>query len=290
MEAIGQLTGGVAHDFNNLLTVIAGNLEMIEGSLSDPDQREMLKEAQDALQEGAKLTAQLLAFGRRQPLNPEPTDIGPLVSNFAELMRRTLGESIGLSIVITGSAHLAVVDATQLQNALLNLVINARDAMARGGRLTIEISHARLDADYAQMYPEVRTGRYVLIAVTDTGEGMSEEVRQRAFEPFYTTKPTGAGTGLGLSMVYGFVKQSGGNVQLYSELGRGTSVRVSCRWRKAFSPRRDLRRASWSSRPCGAERRRYWWSRTILACAELSSGVSEASAIGSSRPRTGTRN
>ena len=226
MEAIGQLTGGVAHDFNNLLTVIAGNLEMIEGSLSDPDQREMLREAQDALQEGAKLTAQLLAFGRRQPLNPEPTDIGPLVSNFAELMRRTLGESIELSIVTTGSAHLAVVDATQLQNALLNLVINARDAMPRGGRLTIEISHARLDADYAQMYPEVRTGRYVLIAVTDTGEGMSEEVRQRAFEPFYTTKPTGAGTGLGLSMVYGFVKQSGGNVQLYSELGGGTSVRV----------------------------------------------------------------
>ena len=226
MEAIGQLTGGVAHDFNNLLTVIAGNLEMIEGSLSDPDQREMLREAQDALQEGAKLTAQLLAFGRRQPLNPEPTDIGPLVSNFAELMRRTLGEAIELSIVTTGSAHLAVVDATQLQNALLNLVINARDAMPRGGRLTIEISHARLDADYAQMYPEVRTGRYVLIAVTDTGEGMSEEVRQRAFEPFYTTKPTGAGTGLGLSMVYGFVKQSGGNVQLYSELGGGTSVRV----------------------------------------------------------------
>jgi PAS domain S-box-containing protein len=226
MEAIGQLTGGVAHDFNNLLTVIAGNLEMIEGSLGDADQREMLREAQDALQEGAKLTAQLLAFGRRQPLNPEPTDIGPLVSNFAELMRRALGESIELSIVITGSAHLAVVDATQLQNALLNLVINARDAMPRGGRLTIEISHARLDADYAQMYPEVRTGRYVLIAVTDTGEGMSEEVRQRAFEPFFTTKPTGVGTGLGLSMVYGFVKQSGGNVQLYSELGRCTSVRV----------------------------------------------------------------
>jgi PAS domain S-box-containing protein len=226
MEAIGQLTGGVAHDFNNLLTVITGNLEMLEPSLSDARDREMLREAQDAVQDGAKLTAQLLAFGRRQPLNPEPTDIGPLVSNFAELMRRTLGESIELSIVTTGSAHLAVVDATQLQNALLNLVINARDAMPRGGRLTIEISHASLDADYAQMYPEVRTGRYVLISVSDTGEGMSEDVRRRAFEPFFTTKPTGAGTGLGLSMVYGFVKQSGGNVQLYSELGRGTSVRV----------------------------------------------------------------
>jgi len=226
MEAIGQLTGGVAHDFNNLLTVIAGNLEMIEAGLRDPDQREMLREAQDALQDGAKLTAQLLAFGRRQPLNPEPTDVGALISTFAELLRRTLGESIELRIVTTGSAHLAVVDAAQLQNALLNLVINARDAMPRGGRLTIEISHARLDADYAQMYPEVRTGRYVLIAVTDTGEGMTEEVRQRAFEPFFTTKPTGAGTGLGLSMVYGFVRQSGGNVQLYSELDRGTAVRI----------------------------------------------------------------
>jgi PAS domain S-box-containing protein len=226
MEAIGQLTGGVAHDFNNLLTVIAGNLEMLEANLKDTGQREMLKEAQDAAQDGAKLTAQLLAFGRRQPLNPKPTDVGALVSNFAELLRRTLGESIELSIVTTGSAHLAVVDAPQLQNAILNLVINARDAMPDGGRLRIEISHVRLDADYAQAYADVRTGRYVLIAVTDTGEGMSEEVLDRAFEPFFTTKPTGAGTGLGLSMVYGFVKQSGGNIQLDSELGRGATVRV----------------------------------------------------------------
>jgi len=226
MEAVGQLTGGVAHDFNNLLTVIAGNLEMLEASLKDDRQREMLREAQDAVQDGAKLTSQLLAFGRRQPLNPRPTDVGPLLSNFAELLRRALGESIELSIVTTGSAHLAVVDAPQLQNALLNLAINARDAMPNGGRLTIEISHVRLDADYAQAYAEVRTGRYVLVAVSDTGEGMSEEVRERAFEPFFTTKPTGAGTGLGLSMVYGFVKQSGGTIQLYSELGRGTTVRL----------------------------------------------------------------
>ena len=226
MEAIGQLTGGVAHDFNNLLTVITGNLEMLEASLNDPRQREMLKEAQDATRDGAILTAQLLAFGRRQPLNPKPTDIGRLVSNFAELLRRTLGESIELSIVTTGSTHLVVVDASQLQNALLNLVINARDAMPRGGRLTIEISHAHLDADYAKMYPDVRTGLYVLISVTDTGEGMSEEVRRRAFEPFFSTKPIGSGTGLGLSMVYGFVKQSSGHVQLYSEKGSGTSIRV----------------------------------------------------------------
>jgi PAS domain S-box-containing protein len=226
MEAIGQLTGGLAHDFNNLLTVITGNLEMLEMSLKDSNQRELLKDAQDAAQDGAKLTGQLLAFGRRQPLNPKPTDLAPLISNFSELLRRTLGESIELHIRVTGSGNLCVVDAPQLQNALLNLAINARDAMPRGGKLTIDISRTRLDVDYAQMYPDIRTGRYVLVAVTDTGSGMSEEVRQRAFEPFFTTKPTGAGTGLGLSMVYGFVKQSGGNIQIYSELGQGTSVRI----------------------------------------------------------------
>ena len=226
MEAIGQLTGGLAHDFNNLLTVITGNLEMLEMSFKDSNQRELLKDAQDAAQDGAKLTGQLLAFGRRQPLNPKPTDLAPLISNFSELLRRTLGESIELHIRVTGSGNLCVVDAPQLQNALLNLAINARDAMPRGGKLTIDISRTRLDVDYAQMYPDIRTGRYVLVAVTDTGSGMSEEVRQRAFEPFFTTKPTGAGTGLGLSMVYGFVKQSGGNIQIYSELGQGTSVRI----------------------------------------------------------------
>ena len=226
MEAVGQLTGGVAHDFNNLLTVITANLEMLTPRLSDPDQRELVKEAHDAAQDGAKLAAQLLAFGRRQPLNPKPTDIGPLVSNFAELLRRTLGEFIELRILGVGSAHLTAVDSSLLLNALLNLAINARDAMPDGGRLTVEITHARLDTDYAQAYPDIRIGHYVLITVTDTGSGMSEEVRRRAFEPFFTTKPTGAGTGLGLSMVYGFVKQSGGNIQIYSELGQGTSVRV----------------------------------------------------------------
>ena len=226
MEAVGQLTGGVAHDFNNILTAITANLEMLYPRLGDTEQREHVKEALDAAQDGAKLAAQLLAFGRRQTLNPKPTDVAPLVSNFADLLRRTLGEAVELRIVVVGSAHLAVVDPSQLQNALLNLAINARDAMPRGGRLTIEIANVRLDADYAQTYPDIRTGRYVLVTVTDTGSGMSEEVRRRAFEPFFTTKPTGAGTGLGLSMVYGFVKQSGGNIQIYSELGHGTSVRV----------------------------------------------------------------
>ena len=226
MEAVGQLTGGIAHDFNNILTAIIANLELLAPEIGDPDQRELVDEAHGAAQDGAKLAAQLLAFGRRQPLNPQPTDVGALISNFAGLLRRTLGETIALEIAAPPSPPPTVVDAAQLQNALLNLTINARDAMPRGGRLTIEVSPARLDADYAQMYPEVRTGRYVLVAISDTGVGMSEAVRRRAFEPFFTTKPTGAGTGLGLSMVYGFVKQSGGHIQIYSELGQGTSVRV----------------------------------------------------------------
>lgn len=226
MEAVGQLTGGIAHDFNNLLTVISGNLEMIERRLTDDRARALLREAQSAAEDGAKLTAQLLAFGRKQPLNAKRADIGQLVSRFSDLLRRALGETIELRMIVSGSPGPALVDASQLQNALLNLALNARDAMPRGGRLTVEISAAKLDSDYASMYPEVRTGSYVLISITDTGVGMSSEVRKRAFEPFFTTKGVGAGTGLGLSMVYGFTKQSGGHVQLYSEVGQGTSVRL----------------------------------------------------------------
>ncbi len=226
MEAIGQLTGGLAHDFNNLLTVISGNLEMIENKLQDQKLLVLLREAQDAAGDGAKLTGQLLAFGRRQPLNPALVDVGQMVSGFSDLLRRTLGETIEFRTIVTGASNEALVDASQLQNALLNLVLNARDAMPRGGKLTIDISRVRLDVDYAQMYPHVRTGDYVLISVTDTGTGMTPEVKEKAFEPFYTTKGVGAGTGLGLSMVYGFAKQSGGNIQLYSEPGQGTSVRI----------------------------------------------------------------
>lgn len=226
MEAIGQLTGGIAHDFNNLLTVISGNLEMIERRLEDRRLRDLLREAQDAADDGAKLTGQLLAFGRRQALNAKLTDIGQLVSNFAELLRRTLGETIDLQTVVTGQPLLALVDTTQLQNALLNLVLNARDAMPRGGRLKVEISRIRLDADYARMYPQTRLGNYVLVSVSDTGAGMSQEVKERAFEPFFTTKGVGAGTGLGLSMVYGFAMQSGGHVRLDSEPGGGTTIRL----------------------------------------------------------------
>jgi PAS domain S-box-containing protein len=226
MEAVGQLTGGVAHDFNNILTAIIANLELLAPMLAGADEQELAREARGAADDGAKLAQQLLAFARRQPLNPEPTDVGRRVAGFSGLLGRTLGGTIELTISSSPDAHFAVVDGAQLQNAVLNLAINARDAMPRGGQLIIDVGHVRLDADYARMYPEVRTGRYVLITVTDTGAGMPEEIRSKAFEPFFTTKDVGAGTGLGLSMVYGFVKQSGGHIQLYSEPERGTSVRI----------------------------------------------------------------
>lgn len=226
MEAVGQLTGGIAHDFNNLLTVITGNLEMLESRIDGREQRELLGEAQDAAMLGAKLTERLLAFGRRQPLSPKRVDIGRLLDEFSELLRRTLGETIELHTTVPARPHEAVIDPSQLQNAILNLAINARDAMPDGGKLFIEVGEAMLDADHAKIHPEVRVGRYVCVAVTDTGSGMSKEVQERAFEPFFSTKPVGSGTGLGLSMVYGFVKQSGGHVLIYSDPGQGTTVRL----------------------------------------------------------------
>jgi PAS domain S-box-containing protein len=257
MEAIGQLTGGVAHDFNNILTAIIANLELLAPNLADPDDRDLAMEAHEAARDGAKLAAQLLAFGRRQPLNSEPTDVGSLLTSFSGLLRRTLGETVELKIEAPQDPQVAVIDGAQLQNALLNLAINARDAMPRGGKLTIEASSVRLDADYAQSYPEVRTGRYILITVSDNGSGMSEEVRRRAFEPFFTTKPTGAGSGLGLSMVYGFVKQTGGHIQIYSEVGQGTSVRL-------FMPRDESPAADAPSRSVDAQAQLAHGSETIL--------------------------
>ena len=226
MEAIGQLTGGVAHDFNNLLTVISGNLEMLEPRLTVAEHREILNEAQEASKLGAELTKRLLAFGRRQPLDPKPTDINALAEGMIELLRRTLGETSDIETRLSEGLPLIIADPGQIENALLNLAINARDAMPKGGRLIIETAQAEVDKDYLAAYADVRPGRYVTLAVTDTGIGMSPEVRQRAFEPFYTTKGPGEGSGLGLSMVYGFVKQSGGHIQLYSEPGIGTTVRI----------------------------------------------------------------
>jgi CheY-like chemotaxis protein len=228
MEAIGQLTGGVAHDFNNLLTVIIGNLETIWRHAPPEDGK--LRRAIDQVTRGAQravtLTQQLLAFSRRQPLNPKPTDINRLVAGMSDLVRRTIGENIAVETVLAGGLWRVEIDAHQLESALLNLAVNARDAMPEGGKLTIETANAHLDDGYADKYPELTAGQYVVVCVTDTGTGMSADVIAHAFEPFYTTKPIGQGTGLGLSQVYGFVKQSGGHVKLYSEVGDGTSVKI----------------------------------------------------------------
>jgi PAS domain S-box-containing protein len=202
MEAVGQLTGGIAHDFNNLLTVIIGNLEMLEARVaSDERAANWIKEAFETAQLGAELTGRLLAFARRQPLNPRIVDVAALIAQAAELLRRTLGERVEIRCVSGDKLYRTLVDPGQLENAIINLGINARDAMPDGGILTIEASNADVDADYALMQSDMRQGRYVVVSVTDNGVGMTPEVRERAFEPFFTTKPVGAGTGLGLSMV-----------------------------------------------------------------------------------------
>ncbi|HEX7012652.1 MAG TPA: response regulator [Steroidobacteraceae bacterium] len=230
MEAIGQLTGGVAHDFNNLLTVILGNLAAIVRQLP-PDNvrlRQAAEQAMHGAQRAATLTQQLLAFARRQPLNPKPTDVNRLVAAMTEMIRRTLGENISIETVLNGSL-LTEVDAHQLESALLNLAVNARDAMPEGGQLTIETSRVLLDGRDAAG-AEVQPGQYVLISISDTGVGMSAEVMQHAFDPFFTTKPVGKGTGLGLSQVFGFVKQSGGHIELHSGIGEGTTVKIYLPW------------------------------------------------------------
>jgi PAS domain S-box-containing protein len=226
MEAIGQLTGGIAHDFNNLLTVVSGNLEMLDRRVDGAEDRDILKDAREASQLGAELAKRLLAFGRRQPLQPRLTDVNALVGAITNLLRRSLGETVVIDTRLAQGLPMIMVDPGQVETALLNLSVNARDAMPKGGRLVIETAAVDLDESYVALYADVASGRYVRLTVTDTGTGMPPEVRQRAFEPFYTTKGPGAGSGLGLSMVYGFVKQSGGHVQLYSEPGLGTTVRL----------------------------------------------------------------
>jgi len=231
MESIGQLTGGVAHDFNNLLTIILGNLDTMGRILSEerPDISRMRRAAANATrgaQRAAALTQRLLAFSRRQPLDPKPVDVGRLVTGISDLLRRTLGEQIAVETVLAGGLWRALIDANQLEMAILNLAVNARDAMPKGGKLTIETANAYLDEHYAAQQAEVIPGQYVVICVSDTGTGMTREIMQRVFEPFFTTKEAGQGTGLGLSQVYGFVKQSGGHVKIYSEPGEGTTVKV----------------------------------------------------------------
>jgi len=227
METIGKLTGGVAHDFNNLLQVIAGNLQLLGTDVAaNPRAQRRVDNAMGGVLRGAKLASQLLAFGRRQALEPKVVRIGRNIAAMDDMLRRALGEEIELETVIQAGLWNAFVDISQVENAVLNLCINARDAMDGVGKLTVEVGNAKLDDDYARVQPDVTPGQYVMIAVSDTGSGMPPEVLAQAFEPFFSTKPEGKGTGLGLSMVYGFVKQSGGHVKIYSEPGFGTTVKM----------------------------------------------------------------
>jgi nitrogen-specific signal transduction histidine kinase/CheY-like chemotaxis protein len=226
MEAVGQLTGGIAHDFNNLLTGISGSLQMLETRIAqgrlDAVPR-YIDAAQGAAKRAAALTQRLLAFSRRQTLDPKPTNVNRLISEMEELVRRTSGPTIDVEVVGAAGLWAILIDQNQLENALLNLCINARDAMPDGGRLTIETANKWLDGK-AGIERDLPPGQYVSLAVTDTGTGMSKETIERIFEPFFTTKPLGQGTGLGLSMIYGFVRQSHGQIRVYSELGRGTTM------------------------------------------------------------------
>ena len=227
MESIGQLTGGVAHDFNNLLTVITGTIDILGTAVADkPELVAITKLISEAADRGAELTGQLLAFARKQPLQPRQTDVNALMAGAEKLLRRALGEQIEITMIIDANAWSAMIDPTQLSTALLNLAVNARDAMPNGGKLTLETSNVLIDQNYADNNNDIEPGSYVLIAVSDTGHGIPELIRQRVFEPFFTTKGIGKGTGLGLSMVYGFVKQSGGNIRIYSEEGHGTTFRI----------------------------------------------------------------
>ena len=227
MEAVGQLSGGIAHDFNNLLTVILGNAEVLSDFLkARPDLQTMVNSIMSAAERGGELTQRLLAFSRRQTLQPTNIDCNRLVARMKELLRRTLREHISVRIETEEGLWPAFADAGQLDSALLNLSLNAQDAMPSGGSLTIATQNMTLDARYQMLHPEVPPGNYVMIAITDSGHGMTAEVKAKVFEPFFTTKEVGKGSGLGLSMVYGFVKQSNGHVSIYSEPGLGTTIRI----------------------------------------------------------------
>jgi PAS domain S-box-containing protein len=226
MESIGNLTGGIAHDFNNLLQVISGNLALLKRDvLGNAAAERRVQNAMDGVSRSAKLSSQLLSFARRQALQPKVINLGRFIRDMEDILRKAVGEGVTVETIIAAGLWNTLIDPGNVENALLNLAINARDAMDGQGRLTIEAGNAFLDSEYARAHEEVIRGQYVLIAVTDTGAGMSPDVIRQAFEPFFTTKPDGRGTGLGLSMVYGFVKQSGGHIKIYSEAGQGTTIR-----------------------------------------------------------------
>ena len=229
MEAVGRLTGGVAHDFNNMLSIVMGSLDLLIGRLEpdrDPRILRLANNAMEGARRAANLTQRLLAFSRRQPLNPASADIASVLAETADLLRRTLGEAILVETVARAGLWRARIDVPQLESVLVNLGINARDAMPGGGHLTLEASNTYLDAVYAEHEDDVTPGQYVMIAVSDTGVGMTPEVMAQVFEPFFTTKPVGQGTGLGLSQAHGFIKQSGGHIRLHSEVDRGTTVKL----------------------------------------------------------------
>ncbi|TWF54430.1 PAS domain-containing protein [Neorhizobium alkalisoli] len=227
MEAIGNLAGGIAHDFNNLLQVITGNLQLLSSEIAGNTAAEKrISNALAGASRGARLASQLLSFGRRQPLAPKVVNLGRLIRELDHLLRRSLGEAIEIDTIVGGGLWNTLIDSSNVENALLNLAINARDAMNGQGKLTIEIGNAYLDDEYARTAFEIEPGQFVMLAVTDTGSGMTPDVLEKVFDPFFTTKPEGKGTGLGLSMVYGFVKQSGGHIRIYSEPGEGTTVRI----------------------------------------------------------------
>jgi PAS domain S-box-containing protein len=225
MEAVGQLTGGIAHDFNNLLLVITGNLELLEPRLG-AEEKALLKEAQDAAALGSKLTDQLLTFARRRHMDVRVIQLNDLIVGIIDMLRRTLGEHIALSTLLARDVWATRADPGQFQSAIVNMAVNARDAMPKGGKLVIETRNMILDGHHTDFHPELIPGEYVQLSISDTGAGIPPEVRDRVFEPFFTTKEKGRGTGLGLAMVYGFVKQSGGHVTIYSEVGHGTTINL----------------------------------------------------------------
>jgi PAS domain S-box-containing protein len=227
MEALGQLTGGIAHDFNNILTVITGTIEILADAVAkEPQLAAITRMIDEAAARGADLTQHLLAFARKQPLQPRETDVNTLIIDTAKLLRPTLGEQIEIESVFEDETCVATVDPNQLATAILNLALNARDAMPDGGKLILETGSSYLDENYARMHGDVRPGRYAMIAVSDTGTGIPATILDKVFNPFFTSKGPGKGTGLGLSMVYGFVKQSAGHIKIYSEEGHGTTIKM----------------------------------------------------------------
>ena len=267
MEALGQLTGGIAHDFNNLLAIIIGNLQLLNERLTiDPKVRAMLDDAIWSARRAGELTRRLLAFARRQPLKPDIIDLNEVIRDMTELLRRTLGAGIRIEKSLAPDLWQSFADRGELERALVNLAVNSRDAMRSGGTLTLETRNALLDEDYAEQYEEVTPGEYVLVAVTDTGTGMPPEITERVFEPFFTTKEVGQGSGLGLSMVYGFVKQSGGHISIYSRVEQGTCVKIYLP-RAPAAPERNERRSRASGSPTSWTRRSSWSSKTSPSCA-----------------------